>query len=438
MRTLLTFALLVLGATAAAQDCAHRVLVSGYRSNVHIYDACSGTLERTLDPQAGRLDGAQAIRLGPDGAIWVVSEVTAQVHRYDAGDFHYLDTPINVGAGYGITGLTFRGDVAWTAGYDGNTIRTYSLAGQQTGTPVSGATGVRGLDNGTTFGPDGMLYVPGYDTHNLLRHDPATGQSTVLVAAGSGGLRNTRGILFRPDGNTFLVTSEGSGQVLEYRRGDGSLVRELANGLARPTGLAFAPDGALAVATNLGVVRLDPATGQRRDTLVTPGSGGLNGPTFVMYLPKAATPGPDLTHVGTQYWLTGAGRMNARTLQVEAFFSATGTVFGANFDPRQVTTKRWGALEVEFTGCDTATLTWMSSGDDTAHFGNGGYALTRFLPGPGTRRCEQTGFARSPAADWLPGVWSGGPSRSGEGFVFDYIDDATVIAAWFTHRPGSN
>ena len=77
----------------------------------------------------------------------------------------------------------------------------------------------------------------------------------------------------------------------------------------------------------------------------------------------------------------------------------------------------------------------MSSGNDTAGFGNGGYALSRFLPGPGTRRCETAGFSQSPAADWMPGIWSGGAARSGEGFVLDYIDDATVLAAWFTHRP---
>ena len=188
MRALFGLALLSLAATAAAQTpCSHRVLVSGYRSNVHIYDACTGVFERTLDPQAGRLQGAQAIRLGPDGAIWVVSEVTAQAHRYDAADFHYLDTPIAVGAGYGITGLAFRDGQAWTGGYEGNTVRVYDLDGQLQATPVSGVAAVRGFDNGLTFGPDGMLYVPGYDTDNVLRHDPATGQNTAIRAASCSG-----------------------------------------------------------------------------------------------------------------------------------------------------------------------------------------------------------------------------------------------------------
>jgi streptogramin lyase len=434
MRAILSLVLLALAATASAQStCSHRLLVSGYFSNVHVYDACSGAFERTLDPQAGRLQGAQAIRLGPDGAVWVVSEGTAQVHRYDAGDLHFLDTPIAVGAGFGITGLAFRGAQAYAGGYDGNAVRVYSLAGQLQSTPVQGVAAARGFDNGLTFGPDGLLYIPGYDTHNVLRHDPATGQNSVIVAAGAGGLRNSRGILFRPDGNTFLVSSEGSGQVLEYRRADGGLVRQFASGLARPTGMLFHMDGSLLVVTNLGVMRLDPDTGVRRDTLVAAGSGGLSGPTFGMLLPKSAS--LDRSQVGTQYWLTGPGRLAGRKLQVDALYSATGTAFGAAFHPLDVVAKRWGALEIEFTGCSSATLTWMSTGNDTANFGNGGYALSRFLPGPGTRRCEQAGFAASPAADWMSGTWSGGAARSGEGFVLDYIDDATVVAAWFTHRP---
>jgi hypothetical protein len=312
-------------------------------------------------------------------------------------------------------------------------VRVYWVAGQLQPPRGHGVAAARGFDNGLTFGPDGLLYIPGYDTHNVLRHDPATGQNSVIVAAGAGGLRNSRGILFRPDGNTFLVSSEGSGQVLEYRRADGGLVRQFASGLARPTGMLFHMDGSLLVVTNLGVVRLDPDTGVRRDTLVAAGSGGLSGPTFGMLLPKSAS--LDRSQVGTQYWLTGPGRLAGRKLQVDALYSATGTAFGAAFHPQDVVAKRWGALEIEFTGCSSATLTWMSTGNDTANFGNGGFALSRFLPGPGTRRCEQAGFAASPAADWMSGTWSGGAARSGEGFVLDYIDDATVVAAWFTHRP---
>jgi hypothetical protein len=418
----------------AQSDCSHYALVSGYFSNVHVYDGCSGAFLRTLDPQQGRLAGAQAVKTGPDGALWVVSESTAQVHRYRADDFSYLSTPVAVGAGFGITGIAFRGsDTLYACGYDSSTVRTYGLDGALRSTPVAANTGVRGFDNGMTFGPDGLLYVPGYDTHNVLRHDPATGQSTVVVAAQSGGLRSSRGILFRPDGTTFLVTGEGSGQVLEFRRDTGAFVRELARGFSRPTGMAWGPDGSLVLATNLGVFKLDPDTGASRGTLVGAGSGGLNGPTYVAFVPKPSS--VDRSHIGTQFWISGPGRLEGRRVIADAMFSSTGPNFGSEFDPADVVSKRWGSMELEFTGCTSATVRWNSTGADSAGFGQGGYTLSRFIPGPGTRRCEQAGFAQSSPEDWLQGTWWGGSPRSGEGFVFEYVNDSTVVLTWFTYRP---
>jgi hypothetical protein len=434
------FALLLLAAVAAPasaqSECSHYALVSGYNSNVHIYDGCSGAFLRILDAQEGRLAGAQALKIGPDGRLWVVSEQTAQVHRYRADDFSFVDTPINVGSAFGLTGIAFRGsDTVYACGYDSSTVRSYGLDGSLQATPVPATTGVRGFDNGMTFGPDNLLYVPGYDTHNILRHDPATGTSSVLVAAGSGGLRNSRGILFRPDGATFLVSSEGSGQILEYRRDNGSLVRELARGITRPTGMAFAPDGSLAVAFQTGVVRLDPDTGAVRGNLVSGFAGGLIGPTYVTFLPKAIE--VDRSQVGTQFWISGAGRLDGRRLVVDSMLSTTGPAFGADFDPQDAVSKRWGQLIFDFNSCTTGTVQWNSTGDNSARFGSGSFPIGRLLAAPGVQRCLDAGFAQSSPEDWLAGVWSGGAVRSGEGFVFEYINANTVVAAWFTHRPAS-
>ncbi|MBK7469933.1 MAG: hypothetical protein IPI73_04085 [Betaproteobacteria bacterium] len=88
--TILTW-LLSLAAPAAAQTtCAHHLLVSGYFSTVHVYDACTGAYLRDLD-SGTRLAGAQAIRLGPDGLIYVVSEQTNKIHRYRADTLAYVD-----------------------------------------------------------------------------------------------------------------------------------------------------------------------------------------------------------------------------------------------------------------------------------------------------------------------------------------------------------
>lgn len=434
-----TLALLALAAGTAAHaqtDCSHYALVSGYFSNnVHIYDGCSGAFLRLLDTEQGRLRGAQAARVGPDGMLWVVSERTNQVHRYRSDNFGFVDSPIDVGAGFDITGIAFRGDNGvYASGYGSSTVRLYGLDGTLQSTPVPSNAGVFGPDNGMTLGPDGLLYVPGYDSHNVLRHDPATGTSTVLVPANSGGLVNARGILFRPGGATFLVTGEGSGQINEYRSSDGGFVRTMAAGLTRPTGMAYGPDGALVVATNLGVMRLDPESGANRDMLINPLAGGLRGPTFITFLPK--TGGLDTSQIGSQFWISGAGRLEGRRVVVD-MLSTTGPTFGPDYDPADVVATRWGRLDIDFTSCTTATLQWTSEGDDSAGFGSGSYPLTRFLPGAGAQRCLDEGFAQSPADDWLQGTWSGGASRNGEGLTLEYFDASTIVVAWFTHRPAA-
>jgi streptogramin lyase len=426
-------ALIHAGPARSQSECDQYVLVSGYFSNVHIYDGCSGAFLRVLDGQAGRLSGPQAVRIGPDGNLWVVSENTAQVHRYRADDFAFVDSPIDVGPGFGLTAIAFREQDLYAGGYNTSTVRRYTTGGQLLSTPVPLTAGFRGVDNGMTFGPDGKLYVPGYDSHNVLRHDPATGQNTILVPASTAGLRNARGILFRPSGDTFLLTAEGSGQILEFRRDTGALVRELRAGLSRPTGMAWGPDGSLVVATSTRVVRLDPDTGAERSTLVAPGSGGLSGPTFVAFVPKAQ--GIDRSQVGTQFWISGVGRLDGARVVVDTMQTTTGPAFGADFDASLSVTKRWGRMVFDFTSCSTATMTWNSTGADSAGFGQGGYELIRLLSSPGYLACAEQGFAHSTPRDWLGGIWYGGPERGGEGFVFEFVNPSLVAVAWFTHRP---
>jgi hypothetical protein len=80
-------------------------------------------------------------------------------------------------------------------------------------------------------------------------------------------------------------------------------------------------------------------------------------------------------------------------------------------------------------------MTWNSTGTDSAGFGQGGYPLIRLLSAPAYLRCVERGFDQAAVDDWLHGMWYGGPSRGGEGFVFEYVNDSIVAVAWFTHRP---
>jgi len=66
--------------------------------------------------------------------------------------------------------------------------------------------------NRLTFGPDGDLYVAGYDTttyfYTINRYDGLTGQligNGVFFSAASGGLHGTRQLLIDPSGTYLYV-----------------------------------------------------------------------------------------------------------------------------------------------------------------------------------------------------------------------------------------
>jgi hypothetical protein len=204
--------------------------------------------------------------------------------------------------------------------------------------------------------------------------------------------------------------------------------------------MAYAADGSLLV-TGFGgdrVERIDAHTGARLDTLVNANAGGLSGATFLAVLPTPdAEPEPpvlDIAQIGTQYWLTGAGMPQGTRLELE-LFSTTGTAFGADFDTSELADKRWGALRIDFSGCDSGEFSWTSRSSDSAGFGDGGYALQRVAATPASQRCLAEGFANSTDAQWMAGTWFGGAARSGEGLFLDVLANGVVLAAWFTHRP---
>lgn len=428
--------LLAASSIANAQSaCSARLLVSGYFSNnVHVYDACSGVFERVLD-STGRINGAQATRIGPDGKLYVISEGNGRVLRYDAATLAFDGDAVALPANFGGTGLAFRGDEIWVGGYNYDGVKRFSLAGgQPLGDAVAPrASGLNGADNGMVFGPDGRLYVPGYDSDNVVRMDPSNGTTSVFIAAGAGGLNETRGILFETGGQTVLVSSEGNGRVLRYNATNGAFIEQLIGGLSRPTGLAYHPDGSLLVAEATGVYKFDPQTGAPRGLLASADLGQASGVTYVSVVPVSSS--VDLSQVGTQYFVTGNGPINGRSIEIGDMISTTGPAFGSAFNPAELQIKRWGSLRIEFTSCTQARLTWDSTGGNSAGFGSGSYALLRVVENDLTRRCLQQGFANASDLWWINGAWYGGADRNGEGLLIDQTGDGRAFVAWFTYRP---
>lgn len=97
---------------------------------------------------------------------------------------------------------------------------------------------------------------------------------------------------------------------------------------------------------------------------------------------------------GNQLWLTGVGQRSADNRLVVDAYVTRGTRFGDAFDPTAVRQQRWGRLEFDFTGCNSADMRYVA---DEAAYGSGSYASARV-----------TALAGAPCIDGTPSARTGG------------------------------
>ena len=412
---------LILSATAAApiaaaQACPEHLFVSGYFSNnVAIFDACNGQFLRQLDT-AGRIRGAQAVRLNPaDDLIYVVSEGNDQIQRYrHAAGYAFVDVFAQLASSIDPTGIAFGSDGrVYVASYAGDrVIELDRVTGAIIGTPLPADSGLGGADNGLMVSAPGLLYVPGYDTHSVARVNPASGEVIAeFVPRRTGGLKETRGIV--DEGATILVGGEGSGSIYRFDAGSGAFLGTLVSGLARPTGLTLARDGSLLVLAGNRVRRYSRGSGAELGVLANADEGGIAGGTFLALIPAPASSGNvPITSGFTGAWVdTGATGQLGMGLEVladgslvalvytfapaggQAWIGGVGPIvdgdhatitmttidgpggrFAPNFDAAQVQNTPWGTLTLRFSDCNHGTLEWDSS---VPGYGSGSMTIER-------------------------------------------------------------
>src|SRR5689334_23345222 len=87
----------------------------------------------------------------------------------------------------------------------------------------------------------------------------------------------------------LYVSSLNTGEVLQYGGATGAFVKNFAsgNGLSVPEGVVFGPNGDLFVSCfgNSAVMEFNGTTGAFVKNFVTPASGGLSGPSFLVFNP---------------------------------------------------------------------------------------------------------------------------------------------------------
>jgi hypothetical protein len=267
-----------------------------------------------VPPGLGGLGDAYGITYGPDGNVYVSTLSSSAVYRYDAAG-NPLPAPGQSGAVFvppGSGGLSLARDIDF--GPDGylyvvsqktNAVLRYDPV---TGTPAGSliAPGTGGLDN-----PRGLLFRNGYvyvtnasgtvapGMNTVMRFDAATGAAAgvsgvsgdaVFISSGSGGLANPSGIVFGSDGNAYVSsTASKSNSVLRYNGTTGAFIDVFvlsgSGGLDGPAGMVFRPDGYLYVvgARSNSVLRYQASSGAFVDAVVPSGSGGVSTPIDLLF-----------------------------------------------------------------------------------------------------------------------------------------------------------
>jgi len=177
-------------------------------------------------------------------------------------------------------------------------------------TKVMAAVGAIAIVGGGAPQGEAALLIGNSKSDNILVFDELTG--TVIgdfTTPGIGGLRAPDAMTFGPDGNVYVsVGGDSGGSVLDplYPQDSAVLrfsptgeflgVAAAGNGLARPYGNAFGPDGKLYVSsfrTNQ-ILRFDGATGAFIDVFASDNNqgfgtlDGLNGPNGLLFGPDGS------------------------------------------------------------------------------------------------------------------------------------------------------
>lgn len=416
-------------------NCDSLLLVSSWsRDNVKIYDGCDGEFIKDM-AEAGVLDGPQAIFQDGNGDVIVVSESNHKLVKFDLDTLSVATTVVEPGLIQNpITVVKKDENNIYLGSYSSNQIielNTTTWQPIRTILPANNGQ-VQGIDIGMALGPDGQLYVPGYDSDSILKVNPDNGNTNQFISSGANELDRPRTVLF--SGNQMLVTAWGNQAIFSYRQ-NGQFQGMPVTGFPGAAGMiSDGPEHILVTSDTLSTVRRYKLNDFSYETIVTNRSGGLAGATYVYRLQKTST-----TTIITdlkQAWVTGVGTVNDLSVTVENITVTSGGAFGDEFNPDDIQNFVWGDLLIEFTGCHTADMTYTSNIKFNAvPFGSGGYPVTRLAMNPPARVCDDMGVENVNNNHWMAGAFYGGPDRNGEGFTIEVLENDRAIVTWYTYLP---
>ncbi len=207
-------------------------------------DVDAGTASVFVATGSGGLDGPAGLAFGPNGNLFVASQLNHKVVEYDGATGAVVGDFVIAGSG-GLTGpfaLTFSPTGRLLVSGTDNTVREYSgLNGAFLRVLVTAGSGGLSSPRSMTFAPGNRLLVSSFNTSSVLEYHGSTGAfvrvfNDALPPTGAWGVR------IGTNGNVFVVRNTGAIRVLEYDVISGVYIRSFIRGesaLISPTGIAF-------------------------------------------------------------------------------------------------------------------------------------------------------------------------------------------------------
>ena len=245
-----------------------QVLVSHRGAGTILRYASDGTL---LGEFGGpELVGANGMKLGPDGMLYVADEALDHVLRYDPITEQFLGSFADGGGLSFPVGITFGPDNdLYVSSCNNDSVKRYD---GETGDFVSTFAVGGGLNCPIqpTFGTDGDLFVTGVFNNAVTRYDGTTGQFKEVFASGNG-ISRAVALEFGPDGNLY-VGSQNTQRIKRFDGQTGGTLLTISSSeletRCSPEQIHFSPDGSMLYVSDLvtgSILRYDAGSGQFLD-----------------------------------------------------------------------------------------------------------------------------------------------------------------------------
>jgi len=374
---LAAFVILSSGGAAIFSPDAHAAdlfVSDNFGHQVIRYNNTTGALLGTfVTSGSGGLSGATGL-LATRDALWVTSQNTNQILRYDLGTGAFVNVFASNAATPG-TALAGPSDLLirdngllYVSNFGGTTVDRFDLmTGASLGafTNDSAAPAADKLNGASSmaWGPDNNLYVSSFNTNKILRFNGNTGEFMNVFASG-GGLNGPAGLTFQ--GGQLYVSSLLSQKVLRYNGTTGAFVDVFASPPPVPdpfpSDLMFRPDGTLLVAlTGQQSVAQFSSTGAFTGTFAA--GGGLIVPSQLL----VATVNPLWQGAANANWSAAASWTNGvapnSATAVAEFADAPGDGSPANLNANHTVNKIVFASNDNYTLSSTNNSKLTLAGD---------------------------------------------------------------------------